>query len=199
MAAIDRYTGVLYGALGYRRLDRRMRRRIDTSVITFSGLWGLVAPTDPIPFYKLKMTARGPGGGRLAAWWRPRVAAVLDPHVDGRVVWDLLPNEHVAAWPVSDAPAQRIAVRFLDDTGRGSLVTVSHWSKLLKGALVRHLVETRLTDPDGLAAFTHPEGYVYRPELTVTEPHRTVVALVADRREPVNGKARPVPTAASTA
>jgi cytoplasmic iron level regulating protein YaaA (DUF328/UPF0246 family) len=181
MKAIDRYTGVLYGGLAYRGLERTARRRIDAQVIVFSGLFGLVAPTDPLPFYKLKMTASAPGGGRLAAWWRPRLGPVLDAQVDGRVVWDLLPNEHTAAWPVSDAPAHRIAVRFLDDTGRGQLMTVSHWNKLLKGALVRHLVETQLTDPEGLRAFTHPQCYEYRPELTVEEPHRTVVSLVATR------------------
>ncbi len=72
-------------------------------------------------------------------------------------------------------------MRFLDDNGGGTLITVSHWNKLLKGALVRHVVATRLTDPDGLADFEHPQGYRYRPDLTVEEPHRTVVALVATR------------------
>jgi cytoplasmic iron level regulating protein YaaA (DUF328/UPF0246 family) len=181
MKAIDRYTGVLYGGLGYRALDRTARRRIDSQVVTFSGLFGLVAPADPIPFYKLKMTARAPRGGRLAAWWRSRLGPVLDAHVDGRVVWDLLPNEHTAAWPTSDAPAHRIGVRFLDDPGHGKLVTVSHWNKLLKGALVRHIIETQLSDTDGLAGFAHPEGYAYRPDLTVETPHRTVVSLVAPR------------------
>ena len=181
MKAIDRYTGVLYGGLDYRGLDRTSRRRIDAQVIVFSGLFGLVAPTDPIPFYKLKMTARAPRGGRLAAWWRPRLSPVLDARVQGRVVWDLLPNEHTAAWPVSDTPSRRIAVRFLDDTGGGKLITVSHWNKLLKGALVRHIVGTQLTDPDGLAHFTHPQGYRYRPDLTVEESQRTVVSLVAAR------------------
>ncbi len=181
MRASDRYTGVLYGALAYRALDRTLRRRIDRQMIVFSGLWGLVAPPDPIPFYKLKMTAAAPRGGRLAAWWRPRIAPVLDAHVDGRVVWDLLPNEHLAAWPTSDAPRRRIAVRFLDDTGGPSLVTVSHWNKLLKGALVRYVVAHQLNDPDGLTGFEHPQGYVYRPELTVETGGRTVISMVSDR------------------
>jgi cytoplasmic iron level regulating protein YaaA (DUF328/UPF0246 family) len=181
MRAIDRYAGVLYGALAYRELDVTLRRRIDAQMIVFSGLWGLVAPSDRIPFYKLKMTAGAPGGGRLAAWWRPRIGPALDARVRGRVVWDLLPNEHTAAWPVSDAPRRRIAVRFLDHTGGSSLVTVSHWNKLLKGALVRHVVEHQLTDPDGLAAFVHPQGYRYRRDLTVEARGRTVVSLVADR------------------
>jgi cytoplasmic iron level regulating protein YaaA (DUF328/UPF0246 family) len=185
MPAIERYTGVLYGALAYRELARPHRRRVDQQVLILSGLWGLVAPRDPIPPYRLKMSAAVPGLGRLATWWRPRLGPVLDAHVDGRVVWDLLPGEHVAAWPASDAPRRRIAVRFLDDVerdGRRELVTVSHWNKLLKGSLVRHVIAGQLTAPDGLADFEHPRGYRYRPDLTVVDSGgRTVVSLVARR------------------
>jgi cytoplasmic iron level regulating protein YaaA (DUF328/UPF0246 family) len=109
---------------------------------------------------------------------------VLDEHVDGRIVWDLLPGEHAAAWPSTNAPRHRIAVRFLDDVerdGRRELVTVSHWNKLLKGALVRHVVGRQLRDPDGLADFEHPQGYAYRPDLTTVDGDRTVVSLVARR------------------
>jgi hypothetical protein len=115
---------------------------------------------------------------------------VLDAHVDGRVVWDLLPHEHEAAWPASDAPARRIAVRFLDEVQRGGsrrLVTVSHWNKLLKGALVNHVVESQLTDVGGLAGFAHPQGYRHRPELDEELPDRVVVSLVADRTAPKRG------------
>jgi uncharacterized protein len=58
---------------------------------------------------------------------------------------------------------------------------VSHWNKLLKGALVRHIVATQLTGPEGLTAFRHPQGYRYRPDLTVEEGGRVFVSLVADR------------------
>jgi len=184
LPAIDRYTGVLYGALAYHGLDRTARRRIAAQVIVFSGLWGLVAPTDPIPTYKLKMSATAPRLGRLATWWRPRIAPVLDTHVDRRVVWDLLPKEHTGAWPTSDAPALRISVKFLDEVDRGgspTLITVSHWNKLLKGALVRHIVATQAADPDDLREFRHPQGYRYRPDLTREEADQVVVSLVADR------------------
>jgi cytoplasmic iron level regulating protein YaaA (DUF328/UPF0246 family) len=190
MPAIDRYTGVLYGALDHRSLDRTQRRRLDEQVVIFSALWGLVAPSDPIPYYKAKMAVNAPGLGRLGSWWRAPLATALDAHVGGRIVWDLLPNEHVAVWPRSTAPKTRISVRFLDDVerrGTRELVTVSHWNKLLKGALVRHLLATQLRDPKGLVDFAHPQGYEYRPDLTVrtrataSECLTITVALVAQR------------------
>ena len=53
--------------------------------------------------------------------------------------------------------ARRLTVRFVDTEGR----TVSHWNKLLKGALVRHLLVDPTSDPDDLAGWRHPLGYRY--------------------------------------
>ena len=155
--AMKRYTGVLYQELDAGSLRGLAHRRLDRNVLVASGLWGLVAPTDSIPDYKLKMGARLEPLGRLSAWWRPRLTAALTQRVKGAVVWDLLPHEHAAAvhWP-DLAPRTRVTVQFLDAGGR----TVSHWNKLLKGSIVRWLVETGSTDPGALADLDHPQGYV---------------------------------------
>ena len=63
VAAIERYTGVLYDALDPAS-PTAARRRLDRQVRIFSGLWGMVAPTDPVPDYKLKMGARLARTGR---------------------------------------------------------------------------------------------------------------------------------------
>ena len=182
MPAIGRYTGVLYDALDAGSLPARLRKRLDGQVVVFSGLWGAVRPSDPIPDYKLKMGASLPGLGRPARFWKPHLTSAL-AEAAAATVWDLLPNEHAAAWDPAIA-GHRIRVRFLDDverSGERTLVTVSHWNKLLKGALVRHLLEHRLDDPDGLIDFTHPEGYAYRPDLTTTSGNTTDIALVSVR------------------
>ena len=160
MPAIERYTGVLYRELDAASLPTAAGRRLARSVLTFSGLWGAVAPRDPIPHYKLKMSAAPVPLGRLATWWRPRLTEALGPRVRGALVWDLLPIEHGAAWlPAELRPARRYTVRFVDVDGR----TVSHWNKLLKGALVRWLVTTGTADPRALADFEHPQGYRFDP------------------------------------
>ena len=112
---------------------------------------------------------------RLATWWRPAVTAALAPEVRGRVVWDLLPDEHRAAWApcvtVGDPDAVRrrrlgALLRRGGPRRADRLVTVSHWNKLLKGALVRHVLAHQLDEVDGLAEFDHPLGYRYAPDLT---------------------------------
>ncbi len=186
MPAIERYTGVLYDALDIATLPAAARRHLGDQVVIFSGLFGALGAFDPVPDYKLKMGATLPGIGRLSTYWRPHIDAALAPELDGRIVWDLLPNEHAAAWSggASGGGTSRITVKFLDDVERGGsrqLVAVSHWNKLLKGALVRHLLATGLDHPEGLAAFEHPLGYVYRPELTTVTDGVTAVSLVAPR------------------
>jgi cytoplasmic iron level regulating protein YaaA (DUF328/UPF0246 family) len=172
--ALDRYTGVLYRELDAASLPTAARRRLTSSTLIASGLWGLVGPNDPIPDYRLKMGAALAPLGRMATFWRPHLTAALQSRLAGRVVWDLLPGEHAAAWdPARVAVHRRITVRFVtaQDT------TVSHWNKLLKGSLVRHIATTGLTDPRDLAAFDHPSGYRYDPDATVVDGRHIAVVM----------------------
>lgn len=178
MAAMERYTGVLYKELDWASLPAAARRRGATQVRTVSGLWGLVAPADPIPYYRLKMSASVGDLGRLASWWKPRIAPVLAARAAGAMVWDLLPIEHTAAmdWSVCQ-PAERVTVRFVDEVDR----TISHWNKLLKGSLVRWLLTEQPADVEALAGFEHPLGYRYDPSRSTVDGRVRSVVL---RRQP---------------
>jgi cytoplasmic iron level regulating protein YaaA (DUF328/UPF0246 family) len=171
---MERYTGVLFRELDWPSLPAAARRRGNDQVRVVSGLWGLVAPTDPIPLYRLKMSAAVGDLGRLSTWWRPRLAPILHERVAGAVVWDLLPIEHTAAmdW-ASAAPARRVTVRFLDAEGR----TISHWNKLLKGSLVRWLLTAQPPGPEALTDFEHPLGYRFDPAASTLEGPLAAVVL----------------------
>lgn len=154
--AMSRYTGVLYRELAWSTLSPPARSRGEAEVRSVSGLLGLVAPSDPIPAYRLKMSASLPDVGRLSTWWKPRLTGVLATLSDGAVVWDLLPQEHAAACDWSRSrPEQRIQVRFVDAEGRA----IAHWNKLLKGSLVRWILEAQPTCAADLESFEHPLGY----------------------------------------
>jgi cytoplasmic iron level regulating protein YaaA (DUF328/UPF0246 family) len=177
LPAIERYTGVLYEALDAGSLTPAERRRLDGSVVIFSGLWGLVTPGDLIPDYRLKMGARLGTLGVLSAWWRADLTARLAALAAGRRVWNLLPNEHAAAWrPPATLP--QWSVRFLDRAPDGSLVAVSHRNKALKGALVRFLTAHPSAGAEDLAAWDHPDGYLLQPALTEERGGTTVLSLV---------------------
>ena len=175
--AIERYTGVLYDALDHGSLTAAQRRRLDDSVLIFSGLWGLVVPRDPIPDYKLKMGAPLPGLGKLSSWWRDELSARLVERATGRRVWNLLPHEHAAAWrPPVDL--SHWSVRFLERRPDGTLTAVSHRNKALKGALVRHLLAHPSAEPDDLSGWSDPGGAVFDASVTQDRTGFAVVSLV---------------------
>ena len=62
-----------------------------------------------------------------------------------------------------------ITPKFLEDKPGGAKV-ISFYAKQARGALARFMVETRITDPTDLAAFT-AGGYAYQPaQSTPLEP-----------------------------
>lgn len=192
MPAIDRYSGVLYDALDVDSLPAPSRRRLNQQVLILSGLFGVVAPKDPIPNYKLKMGATLPGVGKLASFWKPVLGERLTMITPRTVLWNLLPNEHNAAFgypalqPATGKGGgvrREFSAKFYDrvDTPSGSeLRVVNHWNKLLKGALVRWLLESQATTADALVEFEHPLGYMWRPELDVVDGRQHTVAFVRD-------------------
>ena len=175
--AIERYTGVLYDAIDHRSLSKPERRRLDSSVVILSGLWGLVTPADPIPDYKLKMGAALPPMGKLSTWWREPLTERLLKLAAERPIWNLLPNEHAAAWrPPADR--EQWTVRFLDRTADGSLVAVSHDNKSLKGALVRYLMANPTATPADIRRWKHPAGYRYASSATETRDGVASIAMI---------------------
>jgi len=187
LPAIERYTGVMYDSIDYKSLDADARERFGQSTIIMSGLFGIIRPYDMIPAYKLKMGAKLRLNKTCAAIWKPLISKTLATSVKSSVIWDLLPNEHSAAWhPSLVACDVRFTVKFLETGRDGKLKTVSHWSKALKGALVRHLV----SNPDAagsadsalalLSEFSHPEGYEYRPNLTAEVDGATEIVMLKE-------------------
>lgn len=173
MPAIERYTGVMYDAIDYQSLDGRARKVFDQKVIIMSGLFGMVRTLDMIPSYKLKMGAKLLRQKTCSAAWKPLISETLAGQADFGVIWDLLPNEHSAAWDPLKVPHEaRFTAKFAERTSNGQLKTITHLSKLLKGALVRHLVANiaGASAPElaleMVAEFSHPEGYTFDPGLT---------------------------------
>ena len=133
LPAAQRYTGVLDGALSYDALSAAGRRRANASLRVASALFGLLAPRDPIPAYRLSGGTSLPGVGSLASAWRP----VLEPELAGqRVVVDLRSGPYAALARVPHA----VRVRVLRESD-GARMVVSHDNKYTKGLLARMLCE----------------------------------------------------------
>ena len=133
LPALVRYTGVVYEALSYATLSAAGRRRANASLRVASALFGLLAPRDPVPAYRLSGGTSLPGVGSLAAAWRPVLEPELAAH---RLVVDLRSGPYAALARVPGA----VQVRVLRETG-GVRAVVSHDNKYTKGLLARALCE----------------------------------------------------------
>ncbi|MGA1005467.1 MAG: YaaA family protein, partial [Ilumatobacteraceae bacterium] len=133
--ACERYTGVVWGHLSPDTLSAKARTRAVESVVVVSGLRGLVGFADPVPDYRVKMGASLKPMGKLSTWWRDPLSTTLNDWADGRVVIDLLPNEHRAAWTPGDSMREHVVVSFVEKSGK----VAGHDAKAAKGLLARHL------------------------------------------------------------
>lgn len=149
LPALRRYTGVLYEALSYATLSPGARRRANASLRVASALFGLLAPPDRIPAYRLSGGTSLPAIGSLAASWRPVLEPELAAH-KGLVV-DLRSGPYAALARVPDA----VQVRVLRETD-GTRSVVSHDNKHTKGLLARELCERGARTVADVAAAGQP-------------------------------------------
>ena len=133
MPALRRYTGVVYEALSAETMSTTGRRRASGSLRVASALFGLLAPRDPVPAYRLSGGTSLPGVGSLAALWRPVLEPELAAH---RLVVDLRSGPYAALARVPHA----VQVRVLREAD-GVRTVVSHDNKWTKGLLARALCE----------------------------------------------------------
>jgi hypothetical protein len=145
------YTGVLYQRLRLGELRAPARRR----VLIASALWGVVAPDDRIPAYKLPIGTRLDGFGGLAAHWRSALRAALP---DSGLVVDMRSGAYAAAWRPRGATV--VGVRaFVERDGRRT--AVSHMVKATRGEVARLLLEAPRAprSPEAVAAIAAAAGH----------------------------------------
>lgn len=135
MAAVDRYTGVLYDALDALSLDQSARRWLGRHVLIHSAPLGPVGALDPIPVYRLAAGTALPGVPPLRRHWSAATGAALS---DAEFILDLRSEAYVALGPIPSAVASAY-VRVVSGAGRA----LNHFNKKAKGELVRALASTR--------------------------------------------------------
>ncbi len=141
MAAVDRYTGVLFDALGAESLDASARDWLDAHVMIHSAPFGPVSDLDPIPAYRLAAGARLPGLPPLRRIWAEPVTAAIAA-ADPGFVLDLRSEAYVALGPVPPT-VDGAYVRVVSAGADGTVRALNHFNKRAKGELVRLLAADR--------------------------------------------------------
>ena len=125
------FTGVLFDALDLSSLVGAPRRRAHSRIRIFSGLHGIVRPTDRIASFRLGADAELLGVGRLRNHWRAHLAPVLDHEARNGLVVDARSGAYRAWW----SPPVSACERWL----RVDVPGVSHHAKHTRGLVARAL------------------------------------------------------------
>ncbi|GAB7071074.1 peroxide stress protein YaaA [Mycobacterium hodleri] len=165
MPAIERYTGVLYDALDVESLSGAAASRARSRLAVGSALFGLLRADDAVPAYRLSAGSKLPGGGTLAARWRPVLEPVLAGLAQDELVVDLRSGSYAALGRLSGAVDVDVVAEHAD----GRRTVVSHFNKAHKGRLARVLASSRAEPGDAAAVATLARRAGMRVERTGNE------------------------------
>ncbi|PVW04675.1 peroxide stress protein YaaA [Microbacterium sp. Gd 4-13] len=162
MAAVDRYTGVLYDALGAQTLEPAARRWLGAHVLIQSAPFGPVGALDRIPAYRLAAGTTLPGLPPLRRVWAATVEDALSRTGAGFIL-DLRSEAYAALGPIPDA-VRSTYVRVVTEGEGGVGRALNHFNKHAKGALVRDLAQTRprISQAKALLAWADAAGWRLR-------------------------------------
>ncbi|MFB7250358.1 YaaA family protein [Microbacterium sp. NPDC056234] len=155
MAAVDRYTGVLYDALDAPGLDAASRAHLHEHVLIHSAPFGPIAALDPIPMYRLAAGASLPGVAPLRRHWADAATRALAEE-NAPFVLDLRSEAYVALGPIP-ASVPSAYVRVVTEAD-GAARALNHFNKKAKGAFVRAFAEDRVTPTSARALIDWAES-----------------------------------------
>ena len=125
--AIQVYTGVLYAALGWDRLNKAAQKLGQTSIAIISAKYGALRPLDPIEPYKEKINNE---------LMRPIVAATLNS-ISTDLIIDCRSSTYQTVWPSPIEKTVEIKV-FTKVDGEKKVIT--HMSKKTRGEVTHEIL-----------------------------------------------------------
>lgn len=154
MAAMDRYTGVLYDALGAATLSPEARSLARSSVVIHSALFGLLGAGDPIPAYRLSHDSRLPGV-KLRSLWSASIGAELERH--NGLILDLRSEAYAALGPLPAGP-ESYFLRVVAAGADGRTRALTHFNKKGKGEFLRALLQAGRSHADAASLIGWARG-----------------------------------------
>jgi len=142
MKVIQRYDGVAYDYLSYGSLSESSQKYIDTNVLIFSNLFGVVLAGDVgLPDYKLKQGEKL-GSFALESFYKKSFSNTLDNYLEDEDILDLRAGYYEKFYTINKP---YITMKFI----KGGKV-VSHWSKAYRGMVLKLMAEQGVNTFDEL-------------------------------------------------
>lgn len=155
--ALNLYTGVLFEAAKFNQtLENTTVENsqktvaspaniLNSEIMIFSGLWGVVRPHDFLPNYRLSASVKLPTVGTVATYWKQQLNPLLNTALKDQIVVDCRSGEYRKMWtPSAKHPCELLQVVIQrEDLHTGKRSVVSHNAKYMRGILAGALFEQR--------------------------------------------------------
>lgn len=155
--ALNLYTGVLFEAAKFNQtLENATAENsqrtvtlpadiLNSEIMIFSGLWGVVRPHDFLPNYRLSASVKLPTVGTVATYWKQQLNPLLNAALKDQIVVDCRSGEYRKMWmPSAKHPCELFQVVVQrEDPRTGKRSVVSHNAKHMRGVLAGALFEQR--------------------------------------------------------
>ena len=163
------FNGDTYQGLEAKTLSEEDMAYAQDHLRILSGLYGLLRPLDAIQPYRLEMGSRlkTRRGKSLYDYWGDTLAKALNELGEAQGTDTLVNCASQEYFGAADRKALKLNVitpvfmEVKDDKPR----IVSFFAKRARGAMARHIIENRVTDLDGVKAFT-AGGYAFEADLS---------------------------------
>lgn len=155
--ALNLYTGVLFEAAKFNQtLENATAENsqstvalpadiLNSEIMIFSGLWGVVRPHDFLPNYRLSASVKLPAIGTVSTYWKQQLNPLLNATLKDQIVIDCRSGEYRKMWtPSAKHPCELLQVVVQrEDLRTGKRSVVSHNAKHMRGILAGALFEQR--------------------------------------------------------
>ncbi|WP_296427146.1 peroxide stress protein YaaA [Yoonia sp.] len=163
------FNGDTYQGLEAKTLSDDGLRWAQDHLCILSGLYGLLRPLDAIQPYRLEMGSRlkTRRGKSLYDYWGDTIANALNAQAAAQGTETLINCASQEYFGAADRKALTLRVitpQFMERKDNRPRI-VSFFAKRARGAMARHIVENRLTDPQDIQTF-NTGGYAYDADLS---------------------------------
>ena len=165
--AIYAFSGDVYRGLDAYSISEDKLEQLQNTVRIISGLYGLLKPMDLIQAYRLEMGTKLPVGKHknLYEFWRQKVTTSLnDEMTQNELLVNLASQEYFKAIDTKVLKAPLVHIDF-KEFKNGQYKTIAIFSKLARGLMTRHIVETKADNIEALKSF-NAERYAFDANLS---------------------------------
>lgn len=168
MPAMLAYNGQAYKHLKANTLSSDAMEFAQEHVWITCFLYGLLRPMDAIVPYRMEhcVTLETTHDKPVSQFWKDKLTDVLIESVkadDGILVHlSTEEYEHLFDWKRVMEEVKVVHPLFYVRQANGSLKMQAVWAKSCRGAMVRFILQNRITNPEELRAFSY-EGFEYSP------------------------------------